>query len=847
MTPRFKFLVLLLFLLTACSPARVPSSPTPASVSPAGPFDGRWEGSGKTDDGTILNIFFSVENSIVTSIHYRFDGPQGTPCFNMTHMVIPVADRPQISGTSFSAPLGSDLDLVAVFENDSSASGQLKGIMNNYRWPVCNTSLEVEWSASKQATETTPVASQNPKRQTHPLETFVQILVFGLSNGAALALNAIGVTLIYSTVRTLNLAHGDVFALTTVIVTSLVNGIGIERNWPALKLIGALILVFGVAASAGALLSMGVERLAFKPFRGRSRLAPLIATLGLSFILFQGALVWRTFQASWIPGEHRSVPGLPEVPTDGIPSLLPEINLVKALNLPLNIVIRFSDVFVLVMAVGFVALATWFLQRTDTGRAIRALAQNQTLAQILGVNVDQTIRRAFAVGGALAGAAAFIFALYYSRPFGFHGAQSGLFAFAAALLGGIGSPIGALFSGLFIGLVSSLSDYYLTAQWTSVLLMALLIGLLVWRPTGLASSDEPETVADGDAIVLTAPTRRSVVNHHKDPAKVVSSRPPANRWLIIILLLLAILPIVLQMLGMGGQIILRTAGIFILLSLGLNLALGLAGLLDFGFALSYGMGAFATAILLRWTGFLPALIGGIVAAVLIGLLKGLLGRRLRGDFLAVSTLAVGLLGRQVLVNLNSLTGGAGGIGNLPPPRFLDSSLVSPTGKYYLVFGFILFAAWASHRLINSRTGRAWLAANADELAASAAGVDVNAARLLAFVLSSGLAGLAGALYAGTFSFVDPDMMAFHITSLTLTMVILGGAGNVTGAIIGAMIIVLYDKVIVPQFASLLALVWPDNFFIGSAPDIRGASFFNFGIALYLTVLWRARRSGDNPK
>jgi branched-chain amino acid transport system permease protein len=110
-----------------------------------------------------------------------------------------------------------------------------------------------------------------------------------------------------------------------------------------------------------------------------------------------------------------------------------------------------------------------------------------------------------------------------------------------------------------------------------------------------------------------------------------------------------------------------------------------------------------------------------------------------------------------------------------------------------------------------------------------------------------LAGLAGALYASTFSFVEPDMLAFHITSLTLTMVILGGAGSVTGAIIGALIIVLYDKVIVPQLAGLLALVWPDNFFIGSAPDIRGASFFSFGIALYLTVLLRARRLRNGSK
>jgi branched-chain amino acid transport system permease protein len=90
-------------------------------------------------------------------------------------------------------------------------------------------------------------------------------------------------------------------------------------------------------------------------------------------------------------------------------------------------------------------------------------------------------------------------------------------------------------------------------------------------------------------------------------------------------------------------------------------------------------------------------------------------------------------------------------------------------------------------------------------------------------------------------YVDPDTMSFHISSMILAMVILGGAGDVSGAILGAVAIVLYDKIFVPQLATWLALIWPSGLAIGSAPDIRGASFFNFGIALYLTVLWRARK------
>jgi branched-chain amino acid transport system permease protein len=148
----------------------------------------------------------------------------------------------------------------------------------------------------------------------------------------------------------------------------------------------------------------------------------------------------------------------------------------------------------------------------------------------------------------------------------------------------------------------------------------------------------------------------------------------------------------------------------------------------------------------------------------------------------------------------------------------------------------------SHRLIASRTGRAWVALSEDEIAASSAGVNVARSRMVSLMLSSALAGIAGVLYASTLSYVEPDLMAFHVSSLILTMVILGGAGSVSGAFVGALVIILYDKSIIPLLASWLALIWPKNAFIGSVPDIRGASFFTFGLALYLTVLWRARKN-----
>jgi len=840
-------LTALALVLIACAKSPAPTAIVAAQATaalPAAGFDGRWEGAGTTAEGKVINISFAVSHSVVTSIAYKYQGLNDLPCSNLNYEPILEPLRPRIIQNTFSAILGTDLDITGNFDTVTSASGHLV-ITWQGRYATCNGRYEAAWTATRK----TAIAQPPPPSLLPTLcgpnvncgEVMLQILVFGLSNGALLALNAIGVTLIYSTVRTLNLAHGDVFALTTALVTTLVNALGVQRNWPPALLAGALALTLGGAALFGALLSVAIERAAFKPFRGRSRLAPLIATLGISFILFQAALVWRTFQRSWIPGEHRSVPGLAEVPTDRIPDLLPDFDLVRAAGLPVHVVFRFNDLFVLLAAVALALAVSAFLQRTRTGRAIRACAQNPLLAQMFGVNLDQTVRRAFAIGGALAGAAAFVFALYYTRPFGQHGAESGLLAFAAALLGGIGSPVGALSSGLLLGVVAAFSDYFMSAQWTPVLLLTLFIGLLVLRPTGIAPAEGAEDSASNtirDAVVLTAPGQHTQL----------------NRWLVWIFVALAIFPMISAVFGLGGQSLLRGIGVFILLALGLNLLLGLAGVLDFGYAVSFGIGGYVTAILTnRWgvvgarlpqpVDFTVVLLLSMLLAGLVGALKGGLAMRLRSDYLAVATLALGLLAQRVIVNWKDLTGGAGGVGALPPPTIFTVPLANPTAQYYLVFGVVVLVALAGQQLIHSRTGRAWLASSEDETAAAAFGVNVARYKTLALTLSSAVAGMAGALYVSTFAYVDPDILAFHVSSLTLAMVILGGAGSVPGVILGAIMIIGYDKVIVPQLAAFLALFWPSNTYIGSVPDIRGASFFNFGLALYLTVLLRARRRG----
>lgn len=660
-------------------------------------------------------------------------------------------------------------------------------------------------------------------------ELILQLLVYGLSNGAVLALNAIAVTVVYGTVRVLNLAHGDIFALASVLVTTLITNLGVQPDWPFPLLIGALGLVLTVTLLSGAVLMAIVEKLAFEPFRGRSQLAPLMATLGLSFILFQIALIWRTTLPSWYPQDHRSVPGLAEVPLDAIPTLLPRLDLIRAVGLPLNVTVHFSDLLIQLVACGCALGVSVFLRRTRLGRGLRACAQNPQLAQLCGVNLDRTIRWAFVFGGVLVGTAAFVFALYYERSVGNHGPQSGLLAFTTAILGGIGSPVGALLSGLLIGICGAFSDYFFATQWTPVLLQVLLIGLLMLRPTGIMVEEQSEDLTS---------------NSGRDPATatVVGRRPRLNNYLLQgFILVVIIFPAADSFFGLNWQILAIEIGIFIVLALGLNLLLGIAGLLDLSYAASFGLGAYVAALLLSYTvDFIIVLLLSALVAGLFGLLKSRLTLGLRSDYLAVVTLALGLMTPQILVNLNTWTGGTGGLA-VPSPQVLTHSFSRPTEKYYLVSILVVGVILASQRLIGSRIGRAWLASSEDEIAAVSSGVDVAYYRALAFTLSSAVAGIAGALYAGTFAYVAPDLVDFQLLAMVLVMVIIGGAGSVPGTILGAILITGYDKLFIPWLGDVLTQFQPSNLHFGSAPDARGLSYLTFGLVLYLTVLFRARQ------
>jgi len=232
-------------------------------------------------------------------------------------------------------------------------------------------------------------------------------------------------------------------------------------------------------------------------------------------------------------------------------------------------------------------------------------------------------------------------------------------------------------------------------------------------------------------------------------------------------------------------------GTFVLLAIGLNIVVGQAGLLDLGFVAFYGIGAYTLAYLGTMHGFpfWPTLIMGVFLAAMSGVILGAPTLRLRGDYLAIVTLGFGEIVRLVALNTEEL-GGARGITPIPhpPPLFGLQFRLDPLPYYYLILAMIVLAIVFSLRLERSRVGRAWTAIREDEDAAELMGVPTFRFKLLAFAIGAMIGGLAGVVFAGKVIFIAPTNFPFILSATILAAVLLGGAGNLPGVILGAFLI-----------------------------------------------------------
>lgn len=263
--------------------------------------------------------------------------------------------------------------------------------------------------------------------------------------------------------------------------------------------------------------------------------------------------------------------------------------------------------------------------------------------------------------------------------------------------------------------------------------------------------------------------------------------------ILLVLILLIVIPLFMNNYYID---VLTIAGIYTVLALGLNIVVGLAGLLDLGYIAFYAVGAYSYGILNTEFGipFWPALIIGALLSALCGTMLGIITLRLRGDYLAIVTLGFLMIVHLILNNWDGLTHGPNGILGIEPPSFGDFTLSVPIHFYYLILLIAGLTALVIYRINNSRIGRAWIAMREDEIAASAMGINVTYMKILAFALGASWAGLAGVFFAGRYAFISPESFTFFETVLVLSMVVLGGMGSITGVIIGVVLLIILPEV-----------------------------------------------------
>ncbi|SDK74223.1 branched-chain amino acid transport system permease protein [Maridesulfovibrio ferrireducens] len=278
-------------------------------------------------------------------------------------------------------------------------------------------------------------------------------------------------------------------------------------------------------------------------------------------------------------------------------------------------------------------------------------------------------------------------------------------------------------------------------------------------------------------------------------SKILSSPSFYYPLLAGILIFAIIFP---QLFSMYQVNIMISALIYVVLGLGLNIVVGLAGLLDLGYVAFYAVGAYSYALMnLYWgVNFWVALPVGALLGALCGILLGFPVLRLRGDYLAIVTLGFGEIIRLVLENWGDFTHGPSGIANIPRPDFfgLFTGLSNSIHfMYYLMIVLVIFTIFVVNRLKNSRIGRAWQALREDEIACQAMGIDKVKTKLMAFSLGATWAGLVGVVFAAKTSFINPASFTFLESAIILSIVVLGGMGSILGVILGALVLILLPE------------------------------------------------------
>ncbi len=301
---------------------------------------------------------------------------------------------------------------------------------------------------------------------------FVQQLINGLTLGSIYGLIAIGYTMVYGIIGMVNFAHGDVYmigAFQAMIMLLICGALGI--SWVPLQLLLMLVVAVILTSAYG----WTVERIAYRPLRGSTRLAPLISAIGMSILLQNYVQLLQGPRPK--PVEPLLRGGFELLEHDGF-----------------VVQLGYKQIMIVLVTVALMTGFALLIGKTALGRAQRACEQDMKMASLLGVDVDRTISLTFVMGAALAAVAGMMVTLYWGVNDFFMGFVAGIKAFTAAVLGGIGSLPGAMLGGLLIGLIEAFWSAYFTVEYKDVAAFSILVLVLIFRPTGLLGKPEVEKV-----------------------------------------------------------------------------------------------------------------------------------------------------------------------------------------------------------------------------------------------------------------------------------------------------------------------------------------------------------------
>lgn len=576
-----------------------------------------------------------------------------------------------------------------------------------------------------------------------------ETILGGLLQGGVFALLALGLSLVWRGTGVINLAQGGFAVLGALIYTSVATAGWV---WPLAVLVGIVATTaFGAALGA----AVFVPALARLPNSGMLMLTAGMLTLIDGIAL----LIWGSdpYAAPSFSGERPvHVLGL-LVPTQGF--------------------------WIAAAAVAILVGTRIVFVRTTLGRAMLAASENPMAARLMGIDVAGLSRLSFALAaavGAVGGiAVAPLISIQYDAGHFFTDA-----AFMTGAIGGLSSLGGAIFGGLFLGVAEQLGAGYVSTLFANSVALVLLLAVLLFRPQGLFS----------------AARRRSDVREEARVARATLRFGRAGKMAVAVgTLVLAAAPF------WAGPGLLTSLTLSLTLAIavvGLDVLMGYGGQVNLGQAAFMAVGGYGASDLVMRAG-LPFPLAVVVAMALAALCAAVLAlatRKLRGGYLALATLAFGLLVDSFTVGLGGITGGPSGLVGIPHARAFGFVFDTITKSYWLAFGLLALVMVLFSGALQAGFGRALKAMRTDEMAAAALGIEVGWYRTLAFMICAALGALAGALYAAQLRFLSPEMVATPHSFELIAMLVLGGEGTLAGGVLGAIVITL-----LPTLAQPLAM------------------------------------------